>query len=288
MSEADPRPGVRDGVHQTYYGEARSWAQDSQAARERSRRLAWGLAAAAVTIAVLEALALIALAPLKTVVPYTLLVDRNTGFVEALDPTHPLALKPQAALTQSLLAQYVVARETFAVAGLPEQYQKVALWSAEAARRDYLGMMTSGNPDNPLSRYPRSTVVQTHVESVSPVAPDAALVRFYTEQSDPDHGPRPRAYWAAMVRYRFSGEPMALSDRLVNPLGFQVVAYRRDQEAPSPETMPETMPLAPAIPQQDGASIPGAPPRPASTVEIRPAYSRTVAPVTRPGEIQTL
>src|ERR1700712_2780149 len=98
MSEADPELGRDDPSRQAYYADARSWAEDAQAARDRSRRFAWRIAAAAATIAALEALALIALAPLKTVVPYTLLVDRNTGFVEALDPAHPPALKPQAAL----------------------------------------------------------------------------------------------------------------------------------------------------------------------------------------------
>ena len=282
MSEADPDMRGDTAAYQAYYAEARSWAADAQAARDRSRRLAWGVAAAAVTIAVLEALALVALAPLKTVVPYTLLVDRNTGFVEALDPAQPLPLKPQAALTQALLAQYVIARESFDVSGLAEQYQKVALWSADTARRDYLAMMTQGNPDNPLSRYPRSTVVQAHVESVSPVAADTALVRFYTEQSSPDQGPRPRAYWAAMVRYRFSGQPMALADRLVNPLGFQVVAYRRDQEAPPP---PEVIPVVPATALPTAIAPTPAPTAPAQT---RPVYPYPASQPGRPGVIQTL
>ena len=33
-----------------------------------------------------------------------------------------------------------------------------------------------------------------------------------------------------MIRYRYSGEPMQLEDRMVNPLGFQVLRYRRDPE----------------------------------------------------------
>ena len=40
-----------------------------------------------------------------------------------------------------------------------------------------------------------------------------------------------RGWWAAQIRYRYSGEPMSLEDRLANPLGFQVIEYRRDQEA---------------------------------------------------------
>ena len=37
-----------------------------------------------------------------------------------------------------------------------------------------------------------------------------------------------------MIRYRFSGEPMRVEDRFVNPLGFQVTRYRRDPEALPP------------------------------------------------------
>jgi type IV secretion system protein VirB8 len=150
-------------------------------------------------------------------------------------------------------------------------------------------MMTSGNPDNPLSRYSRSTVVQAHVESVSPVAADTALVRFYTEQSDPDQGPRPRAFWAAMVRYRFSGEPMTLADRLVNPLGFQVVSYRRDQEAPPPEPIPvaTASPLPASPPLYNGAPV--ATPAPTGAPnQSQPAYPRPAGQAGRPNVIQTL
>ncbi|MDP9057595.1 MAG: type IV secretion system protein [Pseudomonadota bacterium] len=289
----DPEPAVdmdggADGAadrHQTYYAEARSWAQDRQAAFDNSRRLAWRVAAVAGAIAALEALALIALAPLKTVVPYTLLVDRNTGFVEALDPAHPLPIKPQTALTQALLAQYVVARETFDINSLPEQYQKVALWSAEAARREYLGLMTRDNPDNPINRYPRTTNVEAQVESVSPLGPDTALVRYFTEQHNAGQGAGPRAFWAAVVRFRFSGEPMALADRLINPLGFQVVSFRRDQEAPPPQPVPMA-PMAPA-PTTIGpdntrlptATIPGSAP----LNQPAPAYPHPAGQVVQPG-----
>jgi type IV secretion system protein VirB8 len=273
---------------QTYYAQARAWAEDRQAAFDNSRRLAWRVAAVAGAIAALEALALIALAPLKTVVPYTLLVDRNTGFVEALDPAHPLPIKPQAALTRALLAQYVVARETFDINSLPEQYRNVALWSAESARREYLGLMTRDNPDNPINRYPRTTNVETQVESVSPLGPETALVRYFTEQHNAGQGAGPRAFWAAVVRFRFSGEPMALSDRLVNPLGFQVVSYRRDQEAPPPQPLP----VAPEAPVPiaigpDNARQPVTPvplaPRGLSS-QPAPGYPRALAPDARPAD----
>ncbi len=177
-----------------------------------------------------------------------MLVDRNTGFAQALEGSRAPAVAPQAALTQSLLAQYVTARETFDIYSLSEQYRKVALWSADAARADYLANIPATNPSSPLNRYPRTTVVTTRVESVTPIAPETAMVRFVTERSDATLGGAGRSYWVAVLKYRFSGEPMSLEDRLVNPLGFQVVHYRRDPEAPPKE-------LVPVPPPQPGASV---------------------------------
>ena len=77
-----------------YYVEADSWAHDRVDALQVSRRTAWRVAFAAALVAVLEAIALIVLMPLKTVEPYTLLVDRQTGFVQALKPIDAERIAP--------------------------------------------------------------------------------------------------------------------------------------------------------------------------------------------------
>lgn len=219
---------------QSYMASAESWAQAQDVGHRRSIRLAWIIAVCACAVAVAEGLALAALAPLKTVVPYTILVDRHTGYVQALEGVAPKKIAADAALTQSLLGQYVVARETFDIATIASQHQKVALWSADAARRDYLALMPASNPQSPLNVYPRSTRVSTTLKSISPLSPGVAMVRFDTIRRDADGGASRVQSWAGIVRYRFSEVPMALSERIDNPLGFQVIAYRRDQEAISP------------------------------------------------------
>lgn len=221
-------------ARKSYYAEAQSWAADRDEITAKSLRITRIIALAAVTVAVLEAFVLIAVFPLKTVVPYTVLVDRHTGYAQQLDTTAMPDIKPESALTQSLLAQYVVARETFDINNLQAQYRKVALWSDDAAKRDYLAVMPASSPDSPINRYPRSTIIQTGIESVTPTGPNTALVRFYTERHDRGQAAGARSYWVSLLRFRFSKQPLALEDRLVNPLGFQVVHYRRDQEAPPP------------------------------------------------------
>ena len=234
----------REGLD-AYYAEAASWSRDRQEALRASRRIAWWVAGAAAVIALIEAFALMLLAPLKTVVPYTLLVDRNTGFVQALKPLDQERISPDTALTQSFLVQYVIARESFDYDTINANYGKVALWSAEKARSDYLSGIQLSNPLGPLATYPRNTVVETRVKSVSPVGRDVAFVRFDTIRRDANGQAAPPRAWVAVIRYRYSGEPMRLEDRFVNPLGFQVLRYRRDAEAlgpPEPAPLPGTVP----------------------------------------------
>src|SRR5688572_21974426 len=106
---------MRDDKLDDYYREAESWSHDRRAATERSVRLAWIAAGVAALIAIVEAFALVALIPLKREVPYTLLVDRETGYVQALRPFDGETIAADSALTRSFLVQYVIAREGFAI-----------------------------------------------------------------------------------------------------------------------------------------------------------------------------
>ena len=261
MNDPDQFPAQQTGrdpreARAAYYARAASWADDRQLRIARSRGIAWIIAMIATTVALLEALALVALLPLKTVVPYTLLVDRTTGFVQALKGTQPPDLTGNAALTQSLLAQYVIAREGYDVATVRADYRKVALWSAEGARQTYLAGMAANNPGSPLNRLPRSTILSARVLSVSPLGPNSALVRFQTLRSDRDRAMGAADHWVAVVRYRFSGEPLSIEDRLVNPLGFQVVQYRRDQEAPPEPRQPDAPSPDADLPESTGEAGP--------------------------------
>ncbi len=205
----------------TPLAQAASWALDRRMAEVRSARRAWMVAGVAGTIAALEAVALVGLAPLKTLVPMTVLVDRTTGFAQAVGPAQ--TINPDAALTQALLAQYVVAREGMGRARLAVDYRRVALWSEGAVRRDYIAAMQAGPPPG--------VEVTASVESVSLAGPGQAHVRFVTTRRIGE-GHSTREWWVAQVAYRFNGAPMAMADRLDNPLGLAVTHYARDQEAP--------------------------------------------------------
>ncbi len=209
---------------------ADSWAWSVTDAAERSARRAWIVASVAAAIALLEAIALALLMPLKTVEPYTLLVDRQTGHVEALAPLDTRTIAPDAALTRSFLVQYVTARESFYAESLQEDYRKVTLWTGGDERKRYIDAMQATNPQSPLAFVPPGSTIKVEVRSVSSLSANSALVRFTTVRSDRAGGAMPPEYWAAVINYGFSDAAMSEADRLVNPLGFQVTRYRRDAE----------------------------------------------------------
>ncbi len=213
------------------YAQAASWAADIHGALRASRRAAWIIAGAAAAIALLEAFALAALSPLKTVVPYTILVDRQTGYVQTLQGLKPGALSENAAVTQSFLVQYVIGRETFDAADLKENYHKIMLWTAPAARSQYAYALDRKNPASPLVLYQPTTIVSTTIKSVSLLTPSTALVRFDTTRQEAGASIGEIRAYAAVLSFRYMGAPMRMEDRFVNPLGFQVLSYRRDAES---------------------------------------------------------
>ena len=218
-----------------YYKAAETWTDDRDRDAARSKRVAWLVAGAACTVAVLEAIALVALMPLKQIEPYAVLVDKQTGYVQALNLAEGQTITPDDALTRSMLAQYVTAREGFDIGPLKDNYRKVALWSAGDARSQYVSTMQSNNPASPLALLPRQALVQAEIRSISLLGPETVLVRFATTRSDPGGQPVSQGAWAAVIRYRFSAAGMSAASRLENPLGFQVLRYSTSAEiAPDP------------------------------------------------------
>ena len=216
-----------------YCADAASWDHDVTASLRASRRRAWWVAGAALLVALAEALALAALAPLKTVVPYTITVDRQTGAAAVARPVDLGALPASESLTRSALAQYVMARETLDATDLAENYRKTGLWSAGAARSDYLRAMDRANPASVLNGANAATRIAVTIRQISLMTPATALVRFRTVRRE-GTGPEVAADWAAVLRFGFSGAPLSPEDRLLDPLGFQVSAYRSDAELPVP------------------------------------------------------
>ena len=213
-----------------YYAAAKSWSDGQASVAARETRIAWRVAAGAGVITLLLALALAFLVPLKTVQPYVLTVDRQTGAVEPAMTVQSGNLTQNEAVIQAQLAAYVVARETFDATDLAQKYRRVQIMSARPVAAAYVAQMATTNPESPLRSLTRGDTLTIVVRSVSLINDNAALVRFTATRGALGGATARPINYVSAVSFGFNGRPLRQSDRFDNPLGFQVTRYRRDTE----------------------------------------------------------
>ena len=90
--------------------------------------------------------------------------------------------------------------------------------------------VSNSNPQSPVERYKSNTTRTVKISSVSFLdqKKKTAQVRFITTESTRNE--IREDYWVAILTFRYINAPMDETDRLNNPLGFQVISYRVDQE----------------------------------------------------------
>lgn len=194
------------------------------------RRFAWIVASVAGTIALLLAIALLLLVPLKSVQPYVVTVDRQTGAVQMATTVQDGKLSENEAVIQAELANYVRTRETFDSTDLSTSYRRVQLHSSGPVRNAYIAEMAAANPASPLRQLSPGDTVKVKIKSVSLLAVGSGLVRYDTERSSADGRIVDTRPYVSAIAFGFNSRPLRVEDRFDNPLGFVVTRYRRDSE----------------------------------------------------------
>ncbi|MDB5449351.1 MAG: Conjugal transfer protein TraJ [Phenylobacterium sp.] len=213
----------------TYFDEAKSWDADRLRSAERSRRLAWAVAGGAALVAAIAVGAVAALAPLKSVEPFVVRVDRATGAVDvvsALKVGPPISYDE--AVTKHFLAQYVRARESWLAPAAEANFRQVSIMSTPAEQERWADAFRPANPASPQVVYGPAGEAQVDIRAITFISKGVASVRFHrtvrlaTQLAQSDA--------IATVAFVYTRAPMAEADRLRNPLGFQVTSYRADPE----------------------------------------------------------
>lgn len=220
-----------------YYAEGATWEHDLARRNRNSRALAW-IVAAVMTIVAIAAISTVALlVPLKTYEPYMVVVDKTTGFVEVKRPMAEGSLSQDEAVTMFNVVRYIKARETYDPRALKDNFDLAQLLSAGDAAREFTEIYSPANPQNPVKILGTNTEIAVTIKSVTFPNNRTALVRFSTEQKSATNVITRN--WVSLVRFRYTSTPMRNQHRFENPLGFQTLEYRRDQEtAPAPGTQP--------------------------------------------------
>lgn len=213
-----------------YYASALSWVDERVAAERRMRKIAWVVAGAAGALALVLAITMMLMMPLKSVQPYVVTVDRQTGAVEVATTLKGGKLSENDAVIQAELANYVRTRETFDATDLATSYRRVQLRSSGDVRSAYVAAMAADNPSSPLRALSPGDTVTIRVKSVSMLGAGAGLVRFDAERSAAGGRIVDSRPYVSALSFGFNDRPLRTEDRFENPLGFVVTRYRRDSE----------------------------------------------------------
>jgi type IV secretion system protein VirB8 len=226
--------GVKDTDEdlKSYFAEAQSWDRDRFVAAARSRRIAWIVASVAIALAIVAVLAIMALTPLKTVVPYVVSVDRSTG---ATDVTQELrgdkSITYDEAIRKYFLADYVRAREGWIPQAREEFFRKVLALSTREEQARWTAFYKKDNPDSPQNQFTANDAVFVAIRSVAFISPNVAQVRFVKRLERDQQAIETPAI--ATITFDVLSKPETEAGRYANPLGFQVKSYRADAEVPT-------------------------------------------------------
>ncbi len=226
--------GVKDKEEdlKAYFAEAESWDRDRFVAATRSRRVAWTVAGIASALAIVGVGSVMALSPLKTVVPYVVTVDRSTGATEVTQELRgDKSITYDEAIRKYFLADYVRTREGWIPQAREEFYRKVLALSAREEQNRWTAFYRKDNPDSPQSQFTASDAVFVAINSVAFISPNVAQVRFVKRlQRDQQVIETPAI---ATITFDVLSKPETEAGRYANPLGFQVKSYRADVEVPT-------------------------------------------------------
>ena len=188
------------------------------------------MASCALGVAVLLAITIVALMPLRRTEVFTVLVDSTSGAAERIYKVQPTGIADEEAVKEALLVAYVSDRESYFRAGIQDRLEGVQRRSTEGARLSLQSLWTSGNENYPPNVYGANSEVDVRVLSITFLQPLVAQVRFEKRLSRPNQQPVTQPF-VATVGFAFDPRRERSLERVwENPLGFVVSAYRVDAE----------------------------------------------------------
>jgi len=224
----------------------RAWEGDRTLMLERSERRAWWVAIAGLVLGLIGIAAVFAQGPLRRVVEIPIVVDRVTGEATVQQRLSVETIPPMEALDKHNLATFVRAREGYSWMFLQRDFDQVARMAVPAVFADYNRQFEG---DGALQKRIgaaedwRINVVGVRLAaSGRPGNQGEATVTYdkvvrLTDRNLPEVTTR----HVASVVYQYQPKVLAKErDRLENPFGFVVTAYRSDPEinTAAPEAKP--------------------------------------------------
>lgn len=216
---------------QEYIQAAKDFEKSEIERVKKNAKLAWRLMAASMVITVISIVAVAMLTPLKSVQPFVIRVDNNTGLTDTVSVMKQRQDSYDEIVDKYFLKQYVQYREGYDWETIQTTFDATKLMSNDAVAAEFAALYAGENAPHKVLRNSRKVLIR--VQSVAFLG-ELAQVRF-TKQAIAVGGTAndqqsPPIKMIATIAWEYQGGKMSEQDRLINPLGFKVKSYRVDRE----------------------------------------------------------
>mgnify|MGYP001109648968 CR=1 FL=1 len=219
---------MMDKAMQAYIDESNAWEVEVYQ-RAQARAKLWGVVAiVAIVFAGLCLCAVMMLIPLKTVEPYVIRVDKASGLVDVVQPLSEGSISENEAMVKYFVKMYITAREGYLYDRYKADYEIVQKMSTNTVATDYHSWFHPSNEHSPLNTLARKGSVNITVRNLSFLDDDTVSVPILRETKNGSQSAD--TYDVITLSFQFTQTPQSERDRLINPLGFQVTAYRVDEQ----------------------------------------------------------
>jgi len=220
------------------YQDNAAWEAERDVLLARSDRRAWAVAAAATGMAVASILALAAHGAWYQTVAVPIVVDKATGETSVARALDVDTVPAYEALDKHYAWLFVLAHERYNWSFLQMDYDTVASLAAPAVFKDYAARFDgSGALQTKLldATEWKVRVVNIRLEpQTRPGKAGVAVVTFVKQVASRERQPEPELRYLATLAYEYHPKlELKQKDRVQNPFGFVVTAYRADPDIAS-------------------------------------------------------
>lgn len=232
--------GKKDGMSEVEQAVGRAASYEvtiADQARRSERRAAW-VAGTAVVMALILASGYFLVMPLKERTPYLVMADAYTG-TATVARLREGNISGSEALNRANVAAFLRSRESYDWTLIGTRDWSTVFTMAEPqVSSAYRELYSTRNPSGPLALYGKAQSIRIRILSIQPFGGDAkkgpagATVRFQRSLFDKASGTS-RFVDNKIATLEYTYKPnleMSEEDRLLNPLGFRVMAYRVDND----------------------------------------------------------
>ncbi|MCP5369764.1 MAG: virB8 family protein [Rickettsiaceae bacterium] len=159
--------------------------------------------------------------------PFVIQIDDTTGVAQVVNPASSNVINGNDALAQYFIKKYVIARETYNPVDFDtEARQTIRLLSTPRIFTSYRGYIRN-EAVNPQVKYGQKNTTYLLLKSWSKLSDNKYIMRFSINETD---GARKVYNKIAIVSFEYVAMELSEKDREINPIGFQVIDYRVDDD----------------------------------------------------------